>query len=118
MREAVRALAPEIELDGVEGSAHGRIERVSQRARRLERDTAGAGFHPGKARRIDLRDTKSSVERHRRCIRAAGTCADDDEVEIVHTWEIENGGRMTTRADASTPNSQFPTPKQSPRTTG
>ena len=119
MSEAVRALAPEIELDGVEGSAHGRIERVPQRARRLERDAAGAGFHPGKARRIDLHDTESSVERHRRCIRAAGTRADDDEVEVVHTWEIVNGRRMTTRAGASTPNSQLPISQTgSLRTTG
>ena len=87
-----------IELDGVEGSAHGRIERVSQRARRLERHTAGAGLHPGKAGGIDLQDTESRVERHRRRIRATGPRADDDEVEVVHTWEIVNGGPRTTPA--------------------
>ncbi len=98
MGEPVTPLSPQVELDGVEGPAHGRIERGSQRARRLERDTAGTRLHPGKSGGIDLHDTQSRVERNRRRVRAGRARADDDEVEVVHTWEIGNGGRRTTSA--------------------
>ena len=91
MGEPVTPLSPQVEFDGVEGSAHRGIERVSQRARRLERDTAGTRLHPGKSCGIDLDDTESRIERNRHRVRAGRASADDDEVEVVHTWKIGNG---------------------------
>ena len=98
MAEPVAALSPQIELDGIERSAHGGVERESQRGGRLERDTAGAGLHPGKSGGINLRDTEPRLERNRRRVRSARARPNDDEVEVVHTWEIVNGEWKATKA--------------------
>src|SRR5687767_4903585 len=97
MREPVAAAVRQIELDGVEGTADRRIERVAQRCGGLLGDAAGARLHAWKACRINLDDAEACVERHRCRVRATRPGTHDDEIEIVHTWKIGNSRWKATR---------------------